>query len=77
MRTKDGVWQDAWMRQRVVAGVGDGDDRLERRVHDLLRLEHVLEHMIGGRHGTADIAAAELIVERDVGVQPPCHRSAR
>ena len=35
-------------------------------------LKRVLEHMIGRRHGGRGVAAAQLIVERDVGV--PCGR---
>ncbi len=33
----------------------------------LLRLEGVLEHMRGARHRSRDIAAAQVIIERDIG----------
>ena len=33
----------------------------------LLRLERVLEHVVGAREGGVDVAAPQMIIERDVG----------
>ncbi len=48
--------------------LGDRDERLERQMQDLLGLEGVLEHVVGRRHGGLGVAAAQMIVERDVGI---------
>ncbi len=44
--------------------------RLERRVHDLLGAEGVLEHLRGRGKGAFRIAAPQMEVERDIGRAP-------
>ncbi len=53
--------------QAIVARLGHRDERLERHMQALLGLEGVLEHMRGAGHRLVDIAAAQVIIERDVG----------
>ena len=48
--------------------VGDAGERLERQVQHLLRLELVLELVRGGGIGLVEVAAAQPVVEREVGV---------
>ncbi len=67
MRTKDGFCVALCSVMRRSPGIGRGDERLERRVHHLLRAECVLEHMVGGGEAIVGIAVAQVIVERDVG----------
>ena len=55
------------MRELVVAGLGHRDERLEGQMQALLRLERVLEHVIGLGHGGLGIAAPQMIIERDIG----------
>ena len=43
-------------------------ERLERQVQHLLRPELVLELVLGGGEGLVEVAAAQLVVEREVGV---------
>ena len=52
----------------VVSVVGDGRERLERQMQHLLGLEFVLELVLGGGVSLLEVAAAKLIVERDIGV---------
>jgi hypothetical protein len=54
-------------REALVPEIGDGDERLERKMQHLLGAELMLEHLGGGGEGRVDVADAELIVERDVG----------
>ena len=57
----------------AVVGIRNRDERLERQVQHLLGAEHVLEHMIGFGEGLVDIAAPQLVIERDIGVAGgPC-----
>ena len=48
--------------------VADAGERLERQVQHLLGLELVLELVLGRGVGLVEVAAAQLVVERDVGV---------
>ena len=48
--------------------VGDRDMRLERRVHLLRRAEDVLEDVVGLGEGLVDVAAPQMVVERDIGI---------
>ena len=57
-------------RQPTVRRIADGDERLHGRVHALLRLERVLENMIRRCKSRLDIAAAKLVVERDIRTRP-------
>ena len=36
-------------------------------MHHLLRSERMIEHVIGRREGTLGVAAAQPVIERDVG----------
>ena len=58
-------------RQRVFVQLRQADERLQRRVGDRLGAKRMLEHALGRRKGRVNIAAAQLIVERDVGVLAP------
>ncbi len=55
-------------RERAVARFRQRDDRFQRRVHHLLRLEDVLEHVVGFVEAPRGVAVSELIIERDIGV---------
>ncbi len=54
----------------VVGGVGDGHERLERRVHHRLRVENMLENVIRRGESRFGIAAQQMIIERDIGIAP-------
>ena len=60
-------------RERVLARLGHRHERLERRVHHLLGAERVLEDVVGGGERLPGVAAAQVVVERDVGVLAPLH----
>ncbi len=47
------------------------NERLQGRVGDRLGAKRMLEHAPGRRKGRVNVAAAQLIVERDVGVLAP------
>ena len=51
-----------------VARLGDRRERLERQVQHLLGAERVLENVVGLGEAPSDVAAPQLVVERDVGV---------
>ena len=42
--------------------------RLQWRVHLLRRAEDVLENVVGLGKGLVDVAAPQMVVERDIGV---------
>ena len=69
IRTKDGLCDAVWMVTRPSLGLRHRDEGLERRVHHLLRAEGVLEDMVGRGEGRVDVAAPQLVVERDIGVR--------
>ena len=48
--------------------VADAGERLERQVQHLLGAELVLELVLGGGVGLVEVAAAQPVVEREVGV---------
>ena len=51
----------------ISSPVANSDERLEREVQRFLRLELVLELVRGGGIGVFEIAAAQPVIERDVG----------
>jgi hypothetical protein len=55
-------------RERAVAGFCDGDKGLERKVQALLRLESVLDDLVGFGEPCFRIAPLEVVIERDVGI---------
>jgi hypothetical protein len=54
--------------QSAVAGLGHRDERLERQMQALLGLEGMLDDARRARHGRVNVAAPQVIVERDIGV---------
>ena len=54
--------------ERVLGALGHRHQRLERRMHHLLRAEAMLEYALGALHGARRIAAPQPEVERDVGI---------
>ena len=55
-------------RHPVVTEIGDGDHRLEGRMHRLLRAEGMLEDVRRVGEGPVRVAEPQMEVERDVGV---------
>ena len=47
----------------------DRHQRLERQVQALLGAERVLDHPIGRGERLVDIAAAQMEIERDIGIR--------
>ena len=69
MRTNDGLCDAVWIVSESSRGSATETNGSSGRCMHLLRAERVLEHVIGRREGALDIAAAQLVVERDVGVR--------
>ena len=67
MRTKDGPCEAVWIVIWPSPASAADDERLERRVHDLLRAERMLEDVVRRGEGRLGVAAAQVVVERDVG----------
>ena len=56
--------------ERAVGRLGDRDERLERRVHHLLRAEAVLEHAVRRGERLRGVAAPQVEIERYIRAGP-------
>ena len=54
-----------------VAYIRDSDERLHRRVHDLLGPKGVLEHPVGRCKSSLHVTTPQLIIQCDVGPLAP------